>query len=518
MRISGIIVLVLFMTAGFVMVSPPSAQAAPTDESCFTFDSGTGTITDYTVNPPLCPLDVEIPSQIGGVDVEHIGQLSFDFLGLTSVSFPNTLQSIGQHAFSTNELTSVVIPDGVTVIENNTFYDNNLITVVLPNGLTSIDDRAFTGNNITSISLPSTLQFIGEQVFYQNNLSSVTIPNSVTQMEYRAFAENQLTSVVLSNGVANIPDNAFSQNLIESLTIPEGVTEVSQFAFVGNRISTLSLPSTLTTIGSTAFGMNLIEGVNLPASLVSIGSTAFAQNRIKAVMIPNSVISIGGMAFFGQSEIGGAINDEIMSGDPERIQNAMNLIWYTQLYTETISNPNGFTDEVITEISAGGDLNGDGDSTDSLGGHLVNPAYIVVQHHDNGGGEVTSDTLIVGDGLDSYLAHLNPTNDTNLYFRVGDNYEITPPDITGYTKPEPYEMALVLGANTHTFVYTAVGSSGDGGEQGDSGSSAGGSGDKALAETGLFALKNIIIGLMLISTTVYLFFKNKRLIYRLHSR
>lgn len=61
----------------------PTASAATTPESCFPFDSTTGTVTGYYGNEagdpsnPACPRGISIPDVIDGVSVSAIGQHAF---------------------------------------------------------------------------------------------------------------------------------------------------------------------------------------------------------------------------------------------------------------------------------------------------------------------------------------------------------------------------------------------------------------------------------------------------------
>ncbi len=86
----------------------------PTDESCFTFNTSTGTITDYD---DTCPKNIVIPNMINDIPVTSIGSSAFNSNQLTSVTIPSNVTSIGKSAFykvhsSNPNLTKIVNKTG----------------------------------------------------------------------------------------------------------------------------------------------------------------------------------------------------------------------------------------------------------------------------------------------------------------------------------------------------------------------------------------------------------------------
>jgi hypothetical protein len=178
-------------------------------------------------------------------------------------------------------------------------------------------------------------------------LTSVTIPNSVVSISNSAFADNQLTSVNIPNSVTSIGEFAFGQNQLTSVTIPNSITSIGREVFSTNQLTSLTIPNSVTSIDEAAFASNQLTSVNISNSVTSIGLAAFAVNQLTSVNIPNSVTSLDPGAFALQSNLGGYAAREIIdSSDPARAQAAMNQIWYTRLYTEDPSNPNGLGDAV----------------------------------------------------------------------------------------------------------------------------------------------------------------------------
>ena len=172
----GFVIICLVIFSALLITGCLPTTTVTTPEEYFTFDSATGTITGYNIAGGL---DVVIPSTIGGIAVEQIGD----------------------NAFYDKDLTSVIIPDSVTVIWAYAFYGNQLTSVTIPDSVTGVDDYAFANNQLTSVTIPDSVTGFGYYAFANNQLTSVTIGNSVTGFGIAAFAGNGLTSVTIGAGV-----------------------------------------------------------------------------------------------------------------------------------------------------------------------------------------------------------------------------------------------------------------------------------------------------------------------------
>ena len=267
-------------------------------------------------------------------------------------------------------------------------------------------------------------------------------------------ADVDIPNTIAGNAVTSIGGGAFYGKNLTSVAIPTSVITIDNSAFFSNQLSNVTIPNSVISIGEDVFANNYITSVTIPNSVASIGGAAFAGNILTEVMLPDSLVSLGSAAFVGQSILGRDSYPEILSGDPIRVQAALDTGWYTKLYTSNPSNPGGFTDEVIPETIFGGDINSDGDTTDSLGGHVINPAHVTISHQDAQGNTLEPDSTITGDGLSDYLVKNNPSNDPGLYYRINDSIAIDPLDIPGYASPDSVVLDLTTTETTHTFVYT----------------------------------------------------------------
>jgi len=224
------------------------------------------TITEYLGKTK----NLEIPSNLYGLTVTHIGS----------------------NAFKNKQLTSVVIPDSIIVIGKNAFIGNkNLREVTISNSVISIEEGAFENNNIEKLILGQNVQLIGKSAFKgNNNLREVIILDSVILIEEEAFENNNIDKLILGQNVQIIGQNAFSgnKNLLE-ITIPDSVTKINKGAFSSCGIKNIKWGNGLLVIGEEAFKSNRLTELILPEGLIYIDSYSFIHNSIDTVVIPSSL-------------------------------------------------------------------------------------------------------------------------------------------------------------------------------------------------------------------------------------
>ena len=263
-----LLTLAAILTTYFTLTATTqTTKAAPVDPSCFTFDSGTGSITDYDV--ATCGTSVDIPSQIGGVDVVAVSGGGFYGKGLTAVTLPNTLVTITGGAFGGNSLTEIIIPNSVTTISGAGFSGNTPDRVVVGNGLTSIAYLSILGSSIGELTIGSddyvgppiltnisfnnmgihtlklgpTVASIDVAGFAHNHLTHVTIPSSVTFIGSAAFYNNNLTTVTIE-GNPTLGADVFNHNGLDISTIPSGLTTAEQYEYRQNHAELVRITAT----------------------------------------------------------------------------------------------------------------------------------------------------------------------------------------------------------------------------------------------------------------------------------
>ena len=260
----------------------------------------------------------------------QIGPNAFqDQTGLTSVTFPESLENIGYMGFyRCSGLTSVIIPQNVQTIDYSAFYNcSNLETITfqaqqpnigygafygtkwytnLPDGLNYINKVAYrykgTMSANTSIIIQNGTKSISSQCFSDcGNLSSITIPSGVTYIGHSAFNRcRSLSSITIPNSVKYIGEHAFMFCTgLTSIDIPEGVTCIEGEAFQYCNFTNITLPSTLTIANRALYmcGSTTNYTITLKEGMTTIPTGLFTYSRATNVVIPSTVKTIEDRAF-----------------------------------------------------------------------------------------------------------------------------------------------------------------------------------------------------------------------------
>lgn len=137
---------------------------AVSNESDFIFDKTSGTITGYKGSGGV----VEIPSQIGGVNVTSIGAYAF---------------------MNNNNITNITIPSTVTTFKYGAFYYCDKLTdITIPDSVTEITGAFIGCSKLTGINIPNNVKVIGTNTFWEcESLTNIVIPSSVTSIAIYAF-------------------------------------------------------------------------------------------------------------------------------------------------------------------------------------------------------------------------------------------------------------------------------------------------------------------------------------------
>ncbi|MBQ8435655.1 MAG: leucine-rich repeat domain-containing protein [Oscillospiraceae bacterium] len=109
---------------------------------------------------------------------------------LTSITFPDTLQTMGLYCFAEcTSLNNVVIPESVTELSQFNFTGcTSLTNITLPDTMSIIGDGAFFScTSLNSFEFPAYIQEIGQCAFTSTGFTEIEIPPTVQKIGYSAF-------------------------------------------------------------------------------------------------------------------------------------------------------------------------------------------------------------------------------------------------------------------------------------------------------------------------------------------
>ena len=218
--------------------------ASVTTEWCYEFNKEKWEIIKYNTWEN-CGTDVEIPSQIGGVEVKSILDNAFSSKWITSLIVPEWVNKIWNNTFSSNKIKSLSLPSSVEYIWDYAFaYNNQLSDVEIKSW--RIWEEAFysSSSSLKSLKLGMWVTEIWREAFYYHQLTELEIPWSVKNIWYWAFRGNYnvqtLKKLIIGDGVENIWDYAFEYHQLTELVVPWSVKNITSNTFYSYGNSTLT--------------------------------------------------------------------------------------------------------------------------------------------------------------------------------------------------------------------------------------------------------------------------------------
>ena len=189
--------------------SGKEADTAPALEFDLIFDETTGTVTDCFTAGTW----VEIPAEINGVPVKHIGEYAFQRCrNLYAVGIPEGVEDIGTCAFGRlNHLGWAQLPDSVQVIGAEAFQYFKGYSIHWPASLREIGDRAFNASKLTgTVELPEGVRTVGEGAFKNAAIRELYLPAGLESIGANAFEGHNLEYILLDSGdLPEIGEDAF---------------------------------------------------------------------------------------------------------------------------------------------------------------------------------------------------------------------------------------------------------------------------------------------------------------------
>lgn len=303
------------------------------------FDNTTGLITgaDQTITA------ADIPETIDGATVIGIADNAFQgCVNLTSITFPETLQTIGNWAFrNCRNLSEIIIPSGVTQIGTRAFancsslkaihVDQENTVYASANGVLMSKDQSvliycpgkYEAQNYQFVVNEGTEE-ISAYAFYDcETITTVVVPASVTDISNRAVYDIGFDVSPANTVYSSIDGVLFDKGQTHLLCysawrryycVPEGVEVIEESAFAGRNIRSVILPDSLTRIENRAFAnCYYMESITIPANVSYIGDRAFdvsSQNVSQTFRGIQEVYFLGTPPTLGQYAFGASSAEE----------------------------------------------------------------------------------------------------------------------------------------------------------------------------------------------------------------
>ena len=253
-------------------------------------------------------IDIEIPSELGGVPVKVISREAFcNGKYITSVAIPEGVTEIGKYAFSgCIGLSRVTFPESLISVGDGAFYGcRSLKSAEFSEGLAKIGSFAFYGCvHLTGASFPETLRSIGNSAFQGCcMLENVSFGSGLEIIGDTAFMGCASISGVDLSGINDLGAGAFTKcSALKKVLLGENITELLPETFRNcSALETVKAGSGLSKIGVSAFeGCTSLKKITGIEGLTEISSLAFKGCRsLKKFSIGDKVSVIGAGAFNG---------------------------------------------------------------------------------------------------------------------------------------------------------------------------------------------------------------------------
>lgn len=205
--------------------------------------------------------DIVLPGQVVGPNgtytVIQIATTAFmDCTGITSVTFPNTIQEINANAFTNcTQITEITLPNSLKVLWDWAFENTGISTVQIPSSVVRIPGNPFSAcNNLQSVTVASGnthYKSVGGLLYSYNNDTLFTFPCQKTPY----------------NGIVEESDFIYNPTVIKERVF-----------YNNNRVVKITLPSNLIISYSLIKNCQNLQEITFGPNITYIGGTEGLYN------------------------------------------------------------------------------------------------------------------------------------------------------------------------------------------------------------------------------------------------
>lgn len=242
-----------------------------------------------------CGLDgsISLPKSL-----KTIGKAAFRVCALTSVDFPDNLETIGDEAFYSTKLEDLIIPKvkniGAYAFQNCA----SLKSIKIHSGLERIGEKAFENcRKIREVYIPKTLQSIEEEAFSNCVSIDKVMIEDVSSWCHLSFPSSSANPLIKGSRLFNFKDEEITE-----IVIPEDMSSIGKYVFAGCKsIKKVTIPENISLVGYGAFmECNNMEFLSLSKNINEIENYAFYNCKIPDIYCyATKVPKTGSLSFYG---------------------------------------------------------------------------------------------------------------------------------------------------------------------------------------------------------------------------
>lgn len=318
-----------------LFASAADASGVCGQKTAWAFDRSTGTLViagsgemknmDDIDSAPWNSFKEEILNLIVQPGVTRIGDFAFSGCNhLSSVSFPDSLQSFGAYAFSQTGLKTIAIPKGVTQISIGLFTEcHGLQEVILHDQVDYIGISAFSGCiNLKNIELPKIVDTVCDGAFKDcASLERISLPSLTGIPDFCFEGCSSLSDITLCPDLKTIGTFSFRGcTSLKKITLPASTEWIRDHAFVNTGLMSITIPYGMKLISENAIGFG--TGAAAPENFTiygfagTVGESYASKNNIRFVPIDGTIdafFDVPDQAFYREA-VGWAVENDVTKG------------------------------------------------------------------------------------------------------------------------------------------------------------------------------------------------------------
>ena len=190
--------------------------------------------------------------------------------------------------------TAVIIEKEIKVIKDYAFADKNLSSIEFPDTLETIGSQVFSGcTQLKELSLGININSFNSMSIYNSGIEKITLkPDSQGNVNPNFSIRKAKCNGIETDALFNADGTQFISPIkmlgsISTYEIPEGVEQIADYAFHNqNKMTSIMLPNTVERIGISFNYCASLQSIEIPSSVQEISAICFTEaNNLTQIKI-----------------------------------------------------------------------------------------------------------------------------------------------------------------------------------------------------------------------------------------